>query len=137
MEFNLDNGEFIFYVRSNKNVFYYLSGEKHQAALVQRDIGFLAHESQKTSMQILRGIRKSNGILAFISSGKENQSTKVLLQLNSTLVRPHLEYCTQFRSSYLRPDANALKSVKRKFTRFIPEMKELNHEGRLSSSSLC
>ena len=60
----------------------------------------------------------------------------VMLQLYKVLVRPHLEYCVQFWSPYLRKDILALEGVQRKFTRLIPELRGLAYEERLSRLGL-
>ena len=80
-------------------------------------------------MQVQQIIKKANGMLAFI----EYKGKEVLLQLYKVLVRPHLEYCAQFWSPYLRKDVVALEAVQRRFTRLIPEMRGLSYEERLNS----
>jgi len=41
------------------------------------DLGILVHKSQQTSTQVQRVIRKANGILTFISKGKEYIKIKI------------------------------------------------------------
>jgi len=60
----------------------------------------------------------------------------VLLQLYRALVRPHLEYCVQFQSPFLRKDVLALEGVQRRFTRLIPGMVGLKYEERLTRLGL-
>eukprot|EP00061_Rhincodon_typus_P009285 g32670.t1 len=50
-----------------------------------------------------------------IHFGIEFKSREVMLQLYSTLVRPHLEYNMQFSSSYLRKDVLTLEELRRRF----------------------
>ena len=59
-----------------------------------------------------------------------------MLQLYRALVRPHLEYCVQFWSPYLRKDVLATEGVQRRFTRLIPGMAGLSYEERLSQLGL-
>ena len=63
----------------------------------------------------------------------EFKNREVMLQLYKVLVRPHLEYCVQFWSPYLRKDILALEGVQRRFTRLILE---LAYEERLSRQGL-
>ena len=59
-----------------------------------------------------------------------------MLQLYRVLLSPHLEYCVQFWSPYLRKDIPALEGVQRRFTRLIPELRGLDYEERLSRLGL-
>eukprot|EP00061_Rhincodon_typus_P000053 g10273.t1 len=83
-------------------------------------------------MQVQQAVKKVNGMLAFITRGFECSSRDVLLQLYRTLVRPHLEYCVQFWSPFMRKDALALKGVQQRFTRLISGMAGLTYEERLT-----
>ena len=87
-------------------------------------------------MQVQQVIKAANGILSFIARGMEFKNSKVMLQLYKVLVRPHLEYCVQFWSPYLRKDMLALEGVQRRFTRLIPELRGLAYEERLSRLGL-
>eukprot|EP00061_Rhincodon_typus_P000696 g12472.t1 len=79
-------------------------------------------------MQVQQVVKKANGMLAFIVKGFEYRSRDVLLQLFRALVRPHLEYCVQLWSPFLRKNALALEGVQHRFTRLIPEMAGLTYE---------
>ena len=74
--------------------------------------------------------------MSFIARGMEFKTREVMLQLYKVLVRPHLEYCAQFWSPYLRKDILALEVVQRRFTRLIPELRGLDYEERLSRLGL-
>ena len=51
-------------------------------------------------------------------------------------MRPHLEYCVQFWSPYLRKDVLALEREEKRFIRLIPELKGLAYEERLMRGDL-
>lgn len=59
-----------------------------------------------------------------------------MVQLYNVMAKPHLEYCVQFWSPYLRKDILALERVQRRFTRLIPELRGLAYEERLSRLGL-
>ena len=90
-------------------------------------------ESQKVGLQVQQIIKKVNGILSFIARGMEFKNSEVVFQLYKVLVRPHLEYCVQFWSPYLRKD---ILPLERRFTRLIPELRGLVYEERLSRLGL-
>jgi len=136
MEYNVGKCEVIHFGRNNSKMDYYLNGKKLQHAAVQRDLGVLVQESQGVGLQVQQVIKKANGILSFIARGMEFKNSEVMLQLYKVLVRPHLEYCVQFWSPYLRKDILALEGVQRRFTRLIPELRGLAYEERLSRLGL-
>ena len=60
-----------------------------------------------------------------------------LLQLYKTLVRPHLEYCMQVWSPYLRRDIDLIEGVQRRATKMIVGWDdERSYEDRLALCKL-
>ena len=51
-------------------------------------------------------------------------------------MRPHLEYCIQVWSPYLRKDAILLEIVQKRATKMISELRHLNYEQRLHKLGL-
>ena len=94
------------------------------------------HESQKASKQVQQVVKKTNCILAFIAKRLEFKNREVLLQLFRVLVRPHLEYCGQFWSPFLKKDLVTLEAVQGGFIRLIPGMRGLSYQERLNSLGL-
>ncbi|XP_059818932.1 uncharacterized protein LOC132390340 [Hypanus sabinus] len=136
IQFNVDKCEVIHFGGKNRKVDYYLNGVKLGNGEVQRDLGVLVRQSMKASMQVQQAVKKTNGMLAFITRGIEYRSKEVLLQLYRALVRPHLGYCVQFWSPYLRKDILAIEGVQRRFTRLIPGMAGLSYVERLEQLGL-
>ena len=75
-------------------------------------------------------------MLGFIGQNIEYRSWDVLLKLSKTLVRPHLEYCVQFKSPYYRKDIIKLERVQKRFTRMLPELDGLSYKERLDRLGL-
>uniref|UniRef100_A0A4W3H721 Reverse transcriptase domain-containing protein n=1 Tax=Callorhinchus milii TaxID=7868 RepID=A0A4W3H721_CALMI len=136
MEVNVGKCEVIHRGSKNRKADYFLEGERLDSVSVQRDLGDLVHQSQKVSLQVQQATKKANGMIAFIAKGLEYKSREVLLQLYRALVRPHLEYCVQFWSPYLKKDILALDGVQCRFTRLVPGMRGLTYEDRLNKLGL-
>lgn len=67
--------------------------------------------------------------MIFISWGRECKSREVIVYLNNSLVRPKLEYCMQFWSSYCRKDI--IGDGTEKIHHSFPGMEHFSNEERL------
>ena len=136
MEFNVEKCEVIHFGRNNRCVEYRANGRTLNSVDEQRDLGVCVHRSLKVGNQVDKVVKKAYGVLAFIGRGIEFRSRSVMLQLYTTLVRPHLEYCVQFWSPHYRKDVGALERVQRRFTRMLPGMEGRSYEERLRDLGL-
>ena len=59
-----------------------------------------------------------------------------MLNLYKSPVRPHLEYCTVAWNPHYVKDKELLERVQRRFTRTIPELKDLSCAKRLDKLNL-
>lgn len=74
-------------------------------------------------------------MLAFIGQGIEYKSLEVMIQLERTLVRPHLEYCVQFWVPHYRKGARALERV-HSYIRMIPALVDITLQGEIEQTCI-
>ena len=71
-----------------------MKNQKLESIQIERDLGVLISSDLKASQQCQQAYAKASKALGMINRTITNKSTKILLQLYKSLVRPHLEYCT-------------------------------------------
>ena len=67
---------------------------------------------------------------------KTRTRKEVMLRLNKSLVRPHVDYCLSAWSPHHVKDKLQVEKVLRRFTKMIPEMQNHSYEARLKKLHL-
>ena len=103
----------------------------------EKDLGVSMNGDMKVSEQCRIAESKGNHVLGMIRrnityKGKEFDFPS----LYKAIVRPHLEYCIQAWSLYLRKDLDMLEKIQRRPTKLIPGLRDLRYEERLKECGL-
>ena len=96
----------------------------------------LLNSVSATSQQRALVTKKASGILGCLKRSAASRSKDVILLLYSALMRPHLEYCVQFRAPRYKKDRDLLERVQQKATEMTEGLEHLSHEERLSNLGL-
>jgi len=98
--------------------------------------GVVISHDLKASIQCIQAYSKANRMLGVTNRAIIYETADIMLSLYKSLVRPHLEYCTVAWSPHYVKDKELLEHVQRRFTRLIPELKELSYPERLDKLNL-
>src|SRR6218665_1086242 len=120
MLFNVDKCSVLHMGRGNKKFKYDIGGVALRASEEERDLGVIMHSSAKPSRQCVEAAKRANRILGMIKRTIVSSEQDVVLRLHKSLVRPHLEYCVQTLSPYLRQVLEyTLEQIQRRATKMI------------------
>jgi len=89
----------------------------------------------KSLSSVNQHVPKAMRILGIINCTIVFRHLDITLRLYKSLVRPHLEYCTAAWSPHYCKDKELIERVQR-FTRMIPDLKDLPYEQRLAKTKL-
>ena len=87
--------------------------------------------NMKVSEQCRIAVSKGNQVLGMIRRNITYKDKSVIVPLYKAIVRPHLEYCIQAWSPYLRKDIDMLEKIQRRAAKLIPGLRDLRYEERL------
>ena len=106
----------------------------------EKDLGVTINANMKVSEQCRIAASKGNQVLGMIRRKITYKDKSLIvggLPLYKAIVRPHLEYCIQTWSPYLRKDIDMLEKIQRRATKLISGLRDLRYEERLKECSLA
>jgi len=109
-----------------------MSNQQLEDVTQEKDLGILISNNLKVSQQCQSARSKATRILGIINRTIVFRHPDIMLRLYKSLVRPHLEYCTSVWSPHYCKDKELIERVQRRFTRMIPDLKDLPYEQRLA-----
>ena len=102
---------------------YEMGGTILSKAVKEKDLGVSMNANMKISEQCRIAASKSNQIIGMIRGNITYKEKSLIVPLYKAIVRPHLEYCIQAWSPYLRKDIDLLEKIRRRATKLIPGLK--------------
>ena len=77
---------------------------------------------------------KANRILGMIKRNFVDRSSDTIITLYKSLVRPHLEYCSQIWSPHLMKDIKLIESVQRRATKLVQGIEHLSYDEHIADA---
>jgi len=90
----------------------------------------------KVSQQCAAAYSKANRMLGVMKRTISYKSTDIMLRLYKSVVRPHVEYCTTAWSPHYAKDKALIERIQHRFTKMLPEIKDLPYNERLQRLNL-
>jgi len=94
-------------------------------------------EKLDMSYQCALTAQKASRLLGCIKRSVTSRSREEILPLYSTLVRPHLEYCTEHKNPRIMKDIDLLEQGHRRATKTMRGLEHLSYKKRLRELGLC
>ena len=120
----------------NTNMTYEMGGSILSTTVKEKDLGVTMNANMKVSEQCRIAASKGNQVLGMIRRNISYKDKSLIVPLYTAIVRPHLEYCIQAWSPYLRKDIDMLEKIQRRATKLIPGLRDLRYEERLKECGL-
>ena len=102
----------------------------------EKDLGVSMNANMKVSEKCRIAASNGNQVLGMIRRNITCKENNLIVPLYKAIVRPHLEYCIQAWSPYLRKDIDMLEKIQRSATKVIPGLRDLRYGERLKECGL-
>ena len=125
MLFNISKCKVMHIGKSKLESHYFMKNQQLETVCQEKDLGVMITNDLKVSQQCQQAYNKASRILGLINRTIEYRHKNILLRLYKSLVRPHLEYCVPAWSPHYNKDKILLERIQHRFTRMIPDIKNL------------
>ena len=117
MTFNSSKCKVLHLGKSNKNYVYSMGTQQLGVTTCEKDIGVLVTNDLKPSPQCAAAATKANQLLGRMARAFSYRDKYTWIKLYKVYIRPHLEYCVQSWSPWLRSDIDLLENVQKRVLR--------------------
>ena len=136
MPFNVKKCKVLHLGKRNSKTKYKLMGSYLSDTSEEKDLGVTFNDSFSPSINCSKVSKAAQGVIGMIRRNISNRSKEAMLILYKTLIRPHLDYCSQVWRPYLRKDVLLVERVQKRFTKMIDGCTKLKYENRLNKLKL-
>ena len=136
MSFNADKCNVIHFGSNNTNYPYKMFDQLLNKSSSEKDLGIVINDRLKSDSRIDIIVKRANKLLGLICRSFEYKSVNITMTLFNSIVRPHLEYGSQFWNPHFVKDIHKLERVQRRATKVIPCCKNLSYEERLKKLNI-
>ena len=131
MLFNFGKCKCLHTAPGNTGTNYEMGGSILSKTVKEKYLGVTMNANMKVSEQCRIAASKGNQVLGMIRRTITYKEKSFIVPLNKAIVRPHLEYCIQAWSPYLRKDINMVEKRQRTATKLIPGLRDLGMKNDL------
>ena len=131
MLFNTEKCHIMHLGRGNKQLTYFMEGERLMSVKEEKDLGVTIHNSLKPSIQCCKAALKANQVLGQLSRAVIYRDKVTFLKLYKVFVRPHLEYAVSSWSPWSQGDKNELEKVQQRALKMVSNLQARSYEDRL------
>ena len=140
LKFNVDKCKVLHCGRNNIKYKYKLNSKDLEVITEERDLGVIFNETFNFNNFILAMISKANQKTGWVMRNILSRDAYVIVKVYKTLIRPHVEYCTQAWAPVARHGnwnfILKLEGIQRKITRIINGLGDLSYKQRLETLGL-
>ena len=136
MLFNSEKCGCIHIGKKNMGFDYFIGEQRINNVDEEKDLGVFISSSLKSEVHCSYAVKKANKILGIIKRNFINRDKYFILSLYKSLVRPHLDYCSQAWRPYLQKDINLIENVQKRALKCIRGFEHLTYEEQLRKAKL-
>jgi len=122
IKFNVSKCKVMHTELSNNNYLYSMNGQTLNEVAELKDLGIMISSDLNVANHCQHACSKGNKMLGLIKRAIKHKNITVMVQLYTSLVRPHFEYCSPACSPHYSKDKAMLERVRiqHRFTKALP-----------------
>ena len=128
----------VMHIGDNKNPqeSYSLMENEIESVDQEEDLGIIISKDLKFTKQSIKVEKKAQKLIGYIKRQFKYRTKDTVLQLYTSLVRPHLEYAVQFWAPSLQKDIDRLEAVQARATKLVPTLRHFGYRRRMERLNL-